>query len=214
MNLPEETVTPAVEMDIFAESTQPADTGVVTPAQAMSDEDAFSWLESLAAKQGAKPEELLTRPEDRAESAPAWATQMAADMPPSLDQPVAVQPEQTLESQGDLAWLQSIGSDSPVDESTIGELPIEENLFIQPQTDSIFDENPVDHGAAAVTTMVESASADEVADWLHQLDFDDALAPVPPAGPGSSLPIPPKNCRTGSRMRNPPNCRLRNCQIG
>jgi hypothetical protein len=172
-------------MDLFAESTQPAaDTGVVTPAQAMSDDDAFSWLESLAAKQGAKPEELLTRPEDRAESAPAWATQMAADMPSSLEQPAAAQPEQTLESQGDLAWLQSIGSDLPVDESTIGEQPIEETLFTQPQMESIFDENPADHGAAAVTTMVGSASADEVADWLHQLDSDHALAPAPPAETG------------------------------
>ena len=181
---PDETAAPAVEMDIFSQSIQPADTGVVTPAQAMSDDDAFSWLESLAAKQGAKPEELLTRPEDRAESAPAWATQMAADLPSSLDQPAAFQPEQTLESQGDLAWLQTIGSDLPVDESTIGEQPIEENLFTQPQMDSIFDENPADHGAAAVATMVGSASADEVADWLHQLDSDDALASAPPAQTG------------------------------
>ena len=47
-------------------------------------DDAFSWLESLAAKQGAKPEELLTNPEERSAEMPDWLRQTGekpADVP-------------------------------------------------------------------------------------------------------------------------------------
>ena len=36
------------------------------------EDDAMAWLESLAAKQGAKPEELLTKPQDRSVDMPDW----------------------------------------------------------------------------------------------------------------------------------------------
>ncbi len=38
-------------------------------------DDAMAWLESLAARQGADEETLLTRPEDRTETAPVWISQ-------------------------------------------------------------------------------------------------------------------------------------------
>jgi hypothetical protein len=172
----EETGVPAGEMSTFAE--QPVDSSVVTPAQAMSDDDAFSWLESLAAKQGAKPEELLTKPEDRAENAPAWATQMAADTPQVIERPVETPVEPVVES-GDLAWLKSIGSESAIDETTIGEQPIEDNLFTPPSTDSLFEEKPAEFGMAAGATMVGAASADEVAEWLNQMNAEEPVAEVP-----------------------------------
>jgi competence ComEA-like helix-hairpin-helix protein len=44
------------------------------------DEDAaMAWLESLAAKQGASEEELLTAPEDRLEEPPDWVQDVAAE---------------------------------------------------------------------------------------------------------------------------------------
>jgi Flp pilus assembly protein TadD len=174
---PEETGVPAGEMDTFA--APPEERSVVTPAQAMSDDDAFSWLESLAAKQGAKPEELLTRPEDRADSAPAWATQMAAETPQVIEPPAETPIEPAIELGEDLAWLKTIGNDSPIDESKIGEQPIEENLFTSPSTDSFFEDKPVESGMAAGATMVGAASADEVAEWLHQLNADESVAEVP-----------------------------------
>ena len=139
---PDEIGVPAGEMDTFA--APPAEISAVTPAQAMSDDDAFSWLKSLAAKQGAKPEELLTKPEDRAENAPAWATQMAADTPQVFEQPAEVPVEPVVESGEDLAWLKTIGDDTPIIESTIGEQPIEENLFTPSSTESIFEEKPAE----------------------------------------------------------------------
>lgn len=44
-------------------------------ASAGEQDDALAWLESLAAKHGAKPEELLTRPEERPQSEPEWVSQ-------------------------------------------------------------------------------------------------------------------------------------------
>ncbi len=174
---PDEMGVTAGEMDTFA--APPAKISAVTPAQAMSDEDAFSWLESLAAKQGAKPEELLTKPEERAENAPAWATQMVADTPQVFEQPAEVPVEPVVESGEDLAWLKTIGDDTPIIESTIGEQPIEENLFTPLSTESIFEEKPVEFGMAAGATMVGAASADEVAEWLQQLNADETVAAVP-----------------------------------
>ncbi len=149
------------------------------PAQAMSDDDAFSWLESLAARQGAKPEELLTKPEDRAESAPEWATQMGVEaalgsegqpVEPSSEMktPETVLPELSMEQQGDLSWLQAIGGDS-----TTGEPTFEEDIFAQPPSESIFEEKPAVIEPVEGTPLVESATADEVAEWLQKLESED-----------------------------------------
>jgi tetratricopeptide (TPR) repeat protein len=154
--------------ELFAEPQQPAPAQAVTPAEAMSDEDAFSWLESLAARQGAKPEELLTKPEERAESAPEWATQMGME-----SEPVA-QPDLRVDQQGDLSWLQAIDGDGSVEESTIGERSLEETIFEEP-AGSFLEEKPATFEPGAGATMVGAASADEVAEWLHQLDAEDSI---------------------------------------
>jgi tetratricopeptide (TPR) repeat protein len=191
---PEEIGTAPIDKELFA--APPLSTGVgevmpeqaahptEIPAQAMSDDDAFSWLESLAARQGAKSEELLTKPEDRAESAPEWATHMGIEAAPGSDgQPVkppsekktleSVLPELGMEQQGDLSWLQAIGGDSLTRESTIGEPTIEEDVFAQPPSESIFDEKPAVIEPVVNTPLVESATADEVAEWLQKLEAED-----------------------------------------
>jgi tetratricopeptide (TPR) repeat protein len=172
---PEEDKSTSADKTLISAAEQPAPAAAVPPAQAMSDEDAFSWLESLAAKQGANPEELLTKPEERAESAPEWATQMGMDST-SVIQPDAAQPGLNMEQQGDLSWLQSFGGETPTEESTIGEQPLEEIIFAQP-SDSLFEEKPAAVEPVAGAPVVESASADEVAEWLHQLDAEDAAGP-------------------------------------
>jgi cytochrome c-type biogenesis protein CcmH/NrfG len=55
-----------------------APTGPTGPSRPLSiEDDAMAWLESLALKQGARPEELLTRPEDRPMEAPASVQNLA-----------------------------------------------------------------------------------------------------------------------------------------
>jgi competence ComEA-like helix-hairpin-helix protein len=51
-----------------------------TPVPSLDDEAAaLAWLESLAVRQGAQEEELLTSPEDRTEKPPEWVQKMAAE---------------------------------------------------------------------------------------------------------------------------------------
>jgi tetratricopeptide (TPR) repeat protein len=78
-----------VENPPEAEDLTPAsESGVTAPDMGMGGEDAMSWLESLAARQGADESTLLTRPEDRAETPPEWVSQAFETV-----QPVAAVPE-------------------------------------------------------------------------------------------------------------------------
>ncbi|MBN2387114.1 MAG: hypothetical protein JXB85_08840 [Anaerolineales bacterium] len=58
------------------------------------EDDAMAWLESLAAKQGAKPEELLTKPEDRGDETPESVQRLSGAMAPGLSP--SAQPEEPL----------------------------------------------------------------------------------------------------------------------
>ncbi len=69
-------VEPAVEIPV------PQTTATVDNGLPVSDDDAFAWLEALAAKQGAKPEELLTKPEDRPVETPDWLSQLSESEKP------------------------------------------------------------------------------------------------------------------------------------
>jgi len=79
------------------------------PAPAVAAEDeALAWLESLAAKHGAKPEELVTQPEARVEETPAWIREaQAAPEPPAEPAPVEPAPAAapTPEPEPLPAWL-------------------------------------------------------------------------------------------------------------
>ncbi len=81
------------EMPPAVESISPvlpgtAEAGVTGPGTSASEQDeAMLWLESLAAKQGAKSEELISKPEDRLEKPPEWVEQAReAAESKSLDQ--------------------------------------------------------------------------------------------------------------------------------
>ncbi len=72
---PEETPPPVLEpaAPIVVEQEPPEPVTAVFEPPSLEDQDAaLAWLENLAAKQGARPEELLTRPEERSETPPEW----------------------------------------------------------------------------------------------------------------------------------------------
>jgi len=53
-------------------------------------DDAIAWLEGLASKHGAKPEELVTDPESRKETEPEWVQQAkTAKEKESIETPVS-----------------------------------------------------------------------------------------------------------------------------
>jgi tetratricopeptide (TPR) repeat protein len=61
-------------------SAVPDETIPVTTPDVENVDDAMAWLESLAAKQGADEETLITKPEDRVETPPEWVAQAAATL--------------------------------------------------------------------------------------------------------------------------------------
>ena len=78
-------------------------------ASAQEQDDAVAWLESLAAKHGAKPEELVTDPNKRSDIAPDWVQQAQ-----KINQQPAAQPSveslgASAQEQDDaVAWLESL----------------------------------------------------------------------------------------------------------
>jgi tetratricopeptide (TPR) repeat protein len=78
-----DSLTSATEPDVPAgETPAPAEAAVSTPdLESMDPEAAFAWLESLAAQQGARPEELLTTPAEPAVGSAAPAQAPAAESP-------------------------------------------------------------------------------------------------------------------------------------
>ena len=83
-------------------------------ASAQEQDDAVAWLESLAAKHGAKPEELVTDPNSRSDTPPEWVEQArAASQAQSAPPPVASIENlgASAQEQDDaVAWLESLAA--------------------------------------------------------------------------------------------------------
>lgn len=103
-------------------------------------DDTFAWLESLAAKQGARPDELLTKPAERSEEMPDWLQQEA-----QAAQPAAAAPQEP----------------APVQQV---EIPAEEVETPAPPTEELpaFIEQPV--------VQAETGGDDDISAWLKKLD--------------------------------------------
>jgi len=90
------TPAPSVESPATIQPQEPVDEipSVQGPVRPLSiEDDAMAWLENLAAKRGAKPEELLTKPEDRSETPPEWIQKAAQEQPAAPEAQPATPPE-------------------------------------------------------------------------------------------------------------------------
>ncbi len=121
---------------------------------AQEQDDAMAWLESLAAKHGAKPEELVTDPNARTDTPPDWVNQARAlgeSQPVAVEAPKVEQPvPQVTTPPADETgiWLRDLGTKEAVISA-----PLEE---------------------AAPATFDFSDSAADVADWLSTLEAAEA----------------------------------------
>ncbi|MCC7361126.1 MAG: hypothetical protein IT317_16700 [Anaerolineales bacterium] len=110
------------------EVVAPAEATIETPAEpaALDGEEALRWLEGLAAAQGANPEELLTKPEERLSEAPTWAAAEAAKVATtgleaataSVETEAALEPEPVAEPEPVEAitpptWLVEAAAETP-----------------------------------------------------------------------------------------------------
>jgi tetratricopeptide (TPR) repeat protein/uncharacterized protein Smg (DUF494 family) len=142
-------------------------------------DDAFAWLESLAAKQGAEADSLLVAPAERQEAPPDWVQQQQPSEPetpqPTVKAAGLVEPVATPESPVPAEFVQSSDASLPdwlkgIDASaeTSIEIPGATPEKVEPPTQ-------------------EAAQASEAAisDWIRGLD--EEKKPEPPSAP----PVPP-----------------------
>ncbi len=182
----------------------------------LDDQDAaLAWLESLAAKQGAKEEELLTRPQDRLENAPEWVQKLSSDeirkptpeevpIPePALEGNVEedVSPETppelvSQESETTPDWLASLGeTELHTDEDEGFPLFEGETAQVEDEGSSLSTEEiapPSDEPVLATKGQVEDLS---VTSWLQNLQAEEEEAKpelpvedVAGGGPEAELP--------------------------
>jgi competence ComEA-like helix-hairpin-helix protein len=132
-------------------------------------DDAIAWLEGLAAKHGAKPEELVTNPEDRTETEPEWvqrakATQEQAgvEMPVAEEQPTAEVP-------ADLPDFLSEEQAEPAEESA-AETPADLPEFLSKEQAVPAEEVGAEAGPIDVSNLGTSAEEqDDAVAWLESL---------------------------------------------
>jgi cytochrome c-type biogenesis protein CcmH/NrfG len=145
-------------------------------ASAQEQDDAVAWLESLAAKHGAKPEELVTDPNKRSETPPNWV-QQAQEV--GASQPA--QPAASIESLGAsaqeqddaVAWLESLAAkhgakpeELVTDPNKRSETPPE---WVE-QARAVSQSQPAQSPAASIEELGSSAQEqDDAVAWLESL---------------------------------------------
>jgi tetratricopeptide (TPR) repeat protein len=171
--------TPSPDVDT---SSQPAGEPKLLKIQ----DDAMAWLEGLAAKQGAKEEELLTKPEDRSEEMPDWLR--STDEQPSASATPEASPEQRetvpLEPLTPLAGELAAHEPTPSEE-----LPTKPENRLEEMPDWLrsVDEQP----SAPATPVASPAPSENVPLELHTPLAGEFAAHEP--APSEELPTRPEN---------------------
>lgn len=167
------------ETPIVAESKPTESLG----ASEQERDDAFAWLENLAAKQGAT-EGLLTQPDERLEEEPEWVKQAkemtSVETPAPVEIP-AVEPASTLEepasvlqeSDDSLAWLENLADKQETEEAVSVQTtePQAESLpdWLE-EAESVASEPPASTPPAAVEELGKSEQErDDSFAWLESL---------------------------------------------
>lgn len=214
---PEPTIDPVSWLEDLARSQDELDLPTEErPAQRPAEParitgDSTTWLESLARRQGARPEELTTPADlevgipENAE--PAAYTPFTFDTPPSLRRPVPTEPE-PLELEDPAAWLDSLAAEQGYSEAGVRET--------QPSPSSVEDDlslGAIEEAIARGTVTPEQMQVfldhqtELAAEALSQPDDElfefDADAPAVPAelpdwlleqvGPPPNLEAAPSN---------------------
>jgi len=95
---------PSLE-DWLKEGREEEQPPATTPSPSTEEGDALAWLESLAARQGAKPEELVSSVETRTTETPDWVKKSAAEEKPFT-------PAKTETPEEKPAWLRQMEAES------------------------------------------------------------------------------------------------------
>lgn len=205
IGLPVDFTKPAAPETIFPQGKQPEEklTEEIEqqpPAGELDMDAAMAWLESLAAKQGAEEETLLTPPEQRLEQPPEWVQQQIEDQA-SFTQPAEPQsqiPEAEFPSLEELptkaselpplpgepsqrdmdeafAWLESLAARQGAEEGLL--TTPEERLETPPEWVTQAELEPPSQ-AEPVFSGEELISSEELPDWLKTLEIPEGEQPI------------------------------------
>ena len=153
--------------------------------------DAFAWLESLAAKQGADEESLLVKPEDRKETPPEWIVESTTEAAtntvsaPEKETPSIPMAEQVP------AWLQDLektqdeqvgtmtGATPPPEETPV--VPISEEVpeWIQGLEKTPVEQQPLQSTPVSLSEETPAEKIKKESDWLHTLKATEIEQPLP-----------------------------------
>lgn len=151
----------------------PADGGIGNLGTSAAEQDAaLLWLESLAAKHGAKSEELISKPEDRLEKPPEWveqAVEQVREIPAA--EPVNLEPA-PMETQAEMPEADRTGI--WLEEGGVEEEKVEKPLGV----DSTAWSGEIEVTPPGKTKPSQPEAMDEVPAWLRSMDGK----PVSPAG--------------------------------
>lgn len=157
-------------------------------SSAQEQDDAVAWLESLAAKHGAKPEELVTDPSKRSETPPDWVAQAQSVAQPSSTQSAVENLGSSAQEQDDaVAWLESLAAkhgakpeELVTDPSKRSETPPDwvaqaQSIGSQPEpVKPEYSETAANVGEEFFAEFEKASSsqpsADETGMWLRNLD--------------------------------------------
>ena len=169
---PVEPAAPAASLDTLGTSSQEQD-------------DAMAWLEGLASKHGAKPEELVTDPNARTEKAPEWVNQ-ARELGES--QPVAAAPVEPIAPVAPAASLDTLGTSSKEQDDAMAWL---EGLATK-------------HGAKPEELVTDpTARMERPPEWVTQArELGEAQSVAAAPEPATPTPATPSADETGMWLRD------------
>ncbi|MEW5939630.1 MAG: tetratricopeptide repeat protein [Chloroflexota bacterium] len=158
-------------------------------ASAADQDAAMLWLESLAAKQGAKAEELITNPDERLEKPPEWVEQARIAGETQVAEPApaeeAAAPEE-FAAPPETAWAEpeepsAFGMAAEVDQTSawLRDLEAKEEEAKEPAWSGEIEVTP-----PATAPMAEPAAEADLPSWLRGLDQEPPRKPATDELPG------------------------------
>jgi len=148
-------------------------------------DDAVAWLEGLAEKQGAKPEELVTDPESRKDEAPDWVKdsqpvdKQAEDQTPAPQEaaPVAEEPAQPIE-------------EAPPPVTAVGADDLGTSVEEQDDAVAWLESLAEKHGAKSEELVTDPESRkDEAPDWVQAAKSVEEQAEDETPAPQEAAPV-------------------------
>ncbi len=158
------------------------DTGALGTS-ADEQDDAIAWLESLATKHGAKPEELVTDPDARKETAPEWVQQAKAVKDQGAAEAPVPEDEPLVEPSEDLPDFLATMLGEPTQESGAKVAPVDDlSPSAEEQDDAIawLESLAAKHGAKPEELVTDPDARKETAPkWVQKASEATSAAQVP-----------------------------------